>query len=70
MSETLTLLGGHDEVWKNEVRLKITAGMDSIRAGRTISAERVQTEMTAFKKKRHLVDSSGHHVSAKTPKGL
>jgi hypothetical protein len=25
--------------------------MDSIRAGRTLSAERVQTEMAAFKKK-------------------
>jgi predicted transcriptional regulator len=40
-----------DEAAKNKVRGKIKAGMDSIRAGRTLSAERVQTEMVAFKKK-------------------
>jgi len=70
MSETLPLIRGHDEVWKNEVRLKIKSGMDSIRAGRTFSSERVQTEMTAFKRKRRQVHSSGCHVSATTPKGL
>ena len=30
---------------------KVKQGMDSIRAGRTIPAEQVQAEMTAFKKK-------------------
>jgi antitoxin ParD1/3/4 len=49
--EGLRLLRHRDEVWKSEVRGKIKAGMDSIRAGRTISAERVQTEMATFKKK-------------------
>jgi antitoxin ParD1/3/4 len=49
--EGLRLLRHRDEVWKNEVRGKIKAGMDSIRAGRTLSAERVRTEMAAFKKK-------------------
>jgi len=49
--EGLRLLRHRDEVWRNEVGAKIRAGMDSIRAGRTLSAERVQTEMAAFKKK-------------------
>jgi antitoxin ParD1/3/4 len=49
--EALRLLRHRDEVWRNEVGGKIKAGMDSIRAGRTFSAERVQTEMAAFKKK-------------------
>jgi len=49
--EALRLLRHRDEVWRNEVSGKIKAGMDSIRAGRTLSAERVQTEMAAFKKK-------------------
>ena len=49
--EALRLLRHRDEVWKNEVRGEIRAGMDSIRAGRTIPGERVRTEMTAFKKK-------------------
>jgi len=40
-----------DEVWKSEVNSKIKAGMDSIRAGRTLSADRVQAEMAAFKEK-------------------
>jgi hypothetical protein len=41
----------NDEVWKAGVRNKITQGMDSIRAGRTIPAQKVKTEMAAFKKK-------------------
>jgi len=49
--EALRLLRHRDEVWKNEVQGRIKAGMDSIRAGRTLSAERVQAEMSAFKKK-------------------
>jgi hypothetical protein len=39
------------EVWKNDVRGKIKAGMDSIRSERTHSAEKVKAEMAAFKKK-------------------
>jgi antitoxin ParD1/3/4 len=49
--EGLRLLKQRDEVWKAEVRERIKQGMDSIRAGRTIPAEQVQTGMTAFKKK-------------------
>lgn len=49
--EALRLLRHRDEVWRNEVSGKIRAGMDSIRAGRTLSAERVQKEMATFKKK-------------------
>ena len=49
--EGLRLLKQRDEVWKADVRDKIKQGMDSIRAGRTIPAEQVQAEMTAFKKK-------------------
>ena len=49
--EALRLLRHRDEVWRNEVRGKIEAGMDSIRAGHTLSAEQVRTEMSAFKKK-------------------
>ncbi len=49
--EALRLLRHRDEVWRNEVRSKIKAGMDSIRAGRTHSAEQVKVEMAAFKKK-------------------
>jgi antitoxin ParD1/3/4 len=49
--EALRLLRHRDEVWRSEVGAKIKAGMDSIRAGRTLSAERVQTEMATFKKK-------------------
>ena len=33
------------------MRSKIKAGMNSIRAGRTYSAEQVKNEMAAFKKK-------------------
>ena len=36
---------------KADVRDRVKQGMDSIRAGRTIPAERVQAEMTAFKKR-------------------
>jgi antitoxin ParD1/3/4 len=49
--EGLRLLKQRDEVWKADVRDRIKQGMDSIRAGRTIPAERVQVAMTAFKKK-------------------
>jgi antitoxin ParD1/3/4 len=49
--EALRLLRHRDEVWRSEVGAKIRAGMDSIRAGRTLSAERVQREMAVFKKK-------------------
>jgi antitoxin ParD1/3/4 len=49
--EALRLLRQRDEVWKADVRNKITQGMDSIRAGKAIPAEKVKTEMTAFKKK-------------------
>jgi antitoxin ParD1/3/4 len=49
--EALRLLRHRDEVWRSEVGAKIKAGMDSIRAGRTLSAERVQTEMAMLKKK-------------------
>jgi hypothetical protein len=51
LHESLPLLHHRDEVWKNEVRGKIKDGMDSIRAGCTISAEQVKIEMTAFKKR-------------------
>jgi antitoxin ParD1/3/4 len=49
--EALRLLRQRDEVWKADVRSKIKEGMDSIRAGRTIPAEKVKSEMAAFKKK-------------------
>jgi len=49
--EALRLLRQRDEVWKAEVRSKITHGMDSVRAGRTIPADDVLAEMAAFKKK-------------------
>jgi antitoxin ParD1/3/4 len=49
--EALRLLRHRDEVWRYEVAGKIKAGMDSIRAGRTLSAERAQKEMATFKKK-------------------
>ncbi|MGB8352510.1 MAG: type II toxin-antitoxin system ParD family antitoxin [Chthoniobacteraceae bacterium] len=49
--EALRLLRQRDEVWRAEVRSKITQGMDSIHAGKTIPAEKVKTEMAAFKKK-------------------
>jgi putative addiction module CopG family antidote len=43
-------LGQRDEVWRADVRSKITQGMDSIRAGKTIPAENVKTELAALKK--------------------
>jgi len=49
--EALRLLRQRDEVWRADVRSKITQGMDSIRAGRTIPVEKVKTEMAVFKKK-------------------
>src|SRR5665213_3369443 len=49
--EGLRLLRQRDEVWRADVRSKITQGMDSIRAGRTVPAEKVKREMAAFKKK-------------------
>jgi antitoxin ParD1/3/4 len=49
--EALRLLRHRDEVWRSEVRSKIKTGMDSIRAGRTLSAAQVQTEMVTFKKR-------------------
>jgi len=49
--EALRLLRHRDEVWRSEVRSKITAGMDSVRTGRTHSAEQVKSKMAAFKKK-------------------
>jgi len=39
------------EIWMEEVRGKITRGMDSIRAGRTIPVEQVKAEMAVFKRK-------------------
>ena len=52
MDVSLTgLLKQRDEIWRGDVRSRITQGMDSIRAGRTISAKKVKAEMTAFKKK-------------------
>jgi antitoxin ParD1/3/4 len=49
--EALRLLRQRDEVWKADVSSKITQGMDSIRLGKTIPAERVKTQMAAFKRK-------------------
>jgi antitoxin ParD1/3/4 len=49
--EALRLLRQGDEAWKADVRSKITQGMDSIRAGKTIPTGKVKTEMTTFKKK-------------------
>jgi hypothetical protein len=50
-SETLRLLRHRDEVWRGEVASKIEAGMDSIRTGRTHSAEQVKSKMATFKRK-------------------
>jgi len=49
--EALRLLRQRYEVWRADVRSKISQGMDSIRAGRSIPAEKVRTEMAAFKKR-------------------
>jgi Arc/MetJ-type ribon-helix-helix transcriptional regulator len=48
--EELRLLRQRDEVWRADVRSKITQGMDSIRADRTIPADDVKAEMAALKK--------------------
>jgi hypothetical protein len=45
------MLKHRDDIWRAEVRSKIKEGMESIRAGRTIPAEKVRSEMGAFKKK-------------------
>lgn len=49
--EALRLLRHRDAIWKSEVRGKIKAGMDSVRAGHTFTSEQVQSKMAAFKKK-------------------
>jgi antitoxin ParD1/3/4 len=49
--EGLRLLKQRDDLWKAEMRSKITQGMDSIRDGRSIPAQQVKAEMAAFKKK-------------------
>ena len=49
--EGLRLLKQRDDLWKAEVESKIKQGMDSIRDGRSIPAQRVKAEMAAFKKK-------------------
>ncbi len=49
--EGLRLLRQRDQVWKSDVRSKIKEGMDSIRARKTIPADRVKTEMAVFKTK-------------------
>ena len=49
--EALRLLRQRDEVWRADVRSKITQGMDSIRAGRSIPADQVKVEMAEFKRK-------------------
>jgi antitoxin ParD1/3/4 len=49
--EALRLLRQRDEVWKADVRNKITQGMNSIRAGKAISSGKVKAEMATFKKK-------------------
>ena len=49
--EGLRLLHHRDQVWRNEVRSKISQGMDSIRAGRAIPSHQVKAEMASFKKK-------------------
>lgn len=48
--EALRLLRQRDEVWRADVRSKVTQGMDSIRGGRSIPAVKVKTKMAAFKK--------------------
>jgi antitoxin ParD1/3/4 len=48
--EALRLLKQRDEVWKADVRRKIKEGMDSIRAGHTVSLSKAKAEMAAFKK--------------------
>jgi antitoxin ParD1/3/4 len=57
--EALRLLRHRDEVWKHEVRGKTKDGMDSIRAGRIVSAEQVKMEMAIFKKRQARNRDSG-----------
>ena len=47
--EALGLLSQRDEMWRADVRSKIAEGMNSIRAGRTIPAEKVKKDMAGFK---------------------
>ncbi len=49
--EALRLLGQRDEVWKADVRSKISEGMDSIRTGHSIPSQQVKTQMATFKEK-------------------
>ena len=49
--EALRLLRQRDDLWRADVRGKITQGMNSIRAGGSIPAQKVKTEMAAFKRK-------------------
>jgi len=49
--EGLRLLKQRDELWKAEVQSKIKQGMNSIRAGHTISAAQAKSEMAVFKRK-------------------
>jgi antitoxin ParD1/3/4 len=49
--EALRLLRHRDEVWKADVESKIAQGVNSLRAGKGIPAEKVKKEMNAFKKK-------------------
>jgi len=58
LREALRLLQHRDDVWRAEVRSKIKDGMESIRAGRTIPAEKVRSEMAAFKKRLKRVPGS------------
>jgi antitoxin ParD1/3/4 len=58
--EALRLLKQRDEVWKAEVRNKIDQGLDSIRAGRAISATQVKVRMDAHKKKWQGLEQEGH----------
>jgi hypothetical protein len=40
-----------NESWKADARNQITQGMNSIRAGKTIPANKVKKEMAAFKRR-------------------
>jgi antitoxin ParD1/3/4 len=58
--EALRLLKQRDEVWKADVRNKISQGLDSIRTGRTTSAKQVKAQMTAHKKNWREIEQEGH----------
>ncbi len=45
MREALRLLKRREELWKREVQGKIADGMASLRAGRTVPAEKVWAEL-------------------------